>query len=380
MKCPDCKKSIPSGNTFCIYCGAKLQSFGATGGDRKKKFILVGAILAGVIVVGIVCCVLAFGNNKPPSGTLESTLTESSNSESEENSKNESDAEESTEDSGQDSSSEEQSEESSSEEETEEISETEEIEETTEQSETDKPKPTEAETPKQEVATDAPVVNTNWSAWSTTKPSSSYTVESKKEYRYRTVTEEIKQSTTPLSGYILINYENTYSAWKDDLYYTTTSKSTGELCKASDKQTGYKYAGWFYTGSSSWISKNIGYPSKNSAQQATGDRTNNWVYREIVVKNKQATTSETTYCFDSGKTPAGDAVSKGNVQFFNVVGKKYSLEYGQKTWYKYSTRSVTQKVYTYKRKVYSNWSAWSDTPVTSSQSKEVETRTVYRYK
>ena len=47
--------------------------------------------------------------------------------------------------------------------------------------------------------------------------------------------------------------------------------------------------------------------------------------------------------------------------------------------YRYRTRTKTEiKTYTFYK--WSNFSAWSDTAVTASNSRQVETRTVYRYK
>lgn len=180
----------------------------------------------------------------------------------------------------------------------------------------------------------------NFSAWSTTKPTGNVIVEQKNQYRSRTITKE-----------------NVYSDW-------VTQKSTSTKPTESDtlRITGtwtqyhyYHYCNYYYNGGNNWNVDSIPYGSQS--------------HRHDTYLNQ--------------KLPEISFQDQGNKQAYGGTGASVTsaCEYdfyiwfyaGQTTFYNYQTRSITGT-----KNVYSDWSSWGDAYKQSNSSLQVESRTVYR--
>lgn len=180
----------------------------------------------------------------------------------------------------------------------------------------------------------------NYSSWTTTKPTGNVITEQKIQYRSRT-----------------IRQTNEYSDW-------VTQKSTSIKPNESDtlRITGtwkqyhyYHYCNYYYNGGNNWNVDSIPYGSKS--------------YRHDTYLNQ--------------KLPAINFQDQGNKQAYGGTGASVTsaCEYnfyvwfyaGETTFYNYQTRTLVSS-----GKEYGNWSSWNDTKMTESSTIDVETRTVYR--
>lgn len=188
-----------------------------------------------------------------------------------------------------------------------------------------------------------------WSSWSATNPgaaTSARQVEKKTQYRYRT------SSTT-----------QQWSAWSDWSAWSNTAVSATDSREVKTQQASvntttkqYTYTRWKY------------YHTTNGA----------WYY------------SYAQYTGSGYKAGSGTWQSKTTTSPLTVIktvdGKKQydGLWYNETVTDKVTTTTVTQ--YSYRTRslqnvtTWSSWSAWQDTSVTASSTREVETRTVYRYR
>jgi len=187
----------------------------------------------------------------------------------------------------------------------------------------------------------------NWSDWSTSAVSASDSreVEVKTQYRYRDIT-----------------YTQEYSDWSDWGPWTFTSQATGDLVKGESRTVwGYYY---------------FQCPSCGAHMHGWGITCFTWAGG-----CGKATIPESSW------HQIWSPVSWSNAGFaeWHGTGKYYTYLDGQlvfkwtdggqaKTQYRYATRSLVDV------KNYGQWSAWSDTAYSASSSREVETRTVYRYR
>lgn len=182
----------------------------------------------------------------------------------------------------------------------------------------------------------------SWSSWSTTKAtaSDSRQVESKVQYSYRDKCTE--------QGY------SDWSEWSD---WSTTREETSEL-KKEDVGTEWAYYSYYCTGcyQAGWASEhcyNCNADSMHLAKEVEyydvswdNARWETWKYNS----NYQVTYTVRVWgegCFKGDKT---------------------------RTVYRYATRTPTEVT------KYSSWSDYSDTVYTASSTREVRTRTVYRYR
>lgn len=180
----------------------------------------------------------------------------------------------------------------------------------------------------------------NFSSWSTTKPTGNVIIEKKTQYRSRTITKE-----------------NVYSDW-------VTQKSTSTKPTESDtlRITGtwtqyhyYHYCNYYYNGGNNWNVDSIPYGSQS--------------HRHDTYLNQ--------------KLPEISFQDQGNKQAYGGTGASVTsaCEYnfyiwfyaGQTTFYNYQTRTITGT-----KNVYSDWSSWGDAYKQSNSSLQVESRTVYR--
>lgn len=213
-------------------------------------------------------------------------------------------------------------------------------------------------------------LNTVWSDWSVVKPEQSegLEIEERTEYRYRTKSTTTSSNST-MSGWTLYNTTSTQTAW------TTTktkpaSKTGREITSTTvpaTYKTQYKFGGYRgKKGSSYWahfcptILGNMGY--------TTPWVETSWMDKDITLTKWSSVQS----CSCHGKF-------KG---YYEYNGIHYYYRYTKQvvktaayTEYKY--RDTNYTYYYYK---WNDWNDWSADAVTANDNREVETRTVYRYK
>ena len=209
-----------------------------------------------------------------------------------------------------------------------------------------------------------------YSAWSTTKPSgvASNLIQTKKQYRYA------DQVTTTSSDSYLSGYELIGSAWDSgtagSVVYAPDITSTGFSASSSlysqynkskvtasetdstkvvinsDSHTGYLYYHWCYAG------------SVYSVEEKSGSYTTFHAYYD--------TTDPSNYTCDSSDMSYKTSSSNCSNSNWWFVTDVYTQKY-----------TTYNKVYTHAK--WGNWSSWSDTAVSASDTRKVEERTLYRY-
>ena len=189
----------------------------------------------------------------------------------------------------------------------------------------------------------------NWSDWSTSAVSASDSreVESKTQYRYRDIT-----------------YTQEYSAWSAWSNWQNTAVTATDLRKVETRQA-YRYY-CFYC-------KNCG-----AAMPYQGHLSYSQCYTELggcgrSGSNYYISGSAELYLTN---TPKSGKYWNYDKYYVTVNGQKWYISQSTSatTQYRYATRT-TQQVANY-----GSWSSWGDTAYSASSSREVETRTVYRYR
>lgn len=187
----------------------------------------------------------------------------------------------------------------------------------------------------------------NWSSYTTTVLTGSNTrkVTSKKQYQYRDV-----------------------GAWGSE-QSTTSKPAEGTLLTITGSSTAYYY----YHYCNVYVNGSAGVDSVASGS-GNGD-TIKKNYGKCVYKRSSALTSTANYGDIGGKTQY--IVSTGCTNLSGVTSHSGNCgNPGWKLWY--FDKSVT--TYKYKTRSWGSYSAWQDAAVSSSSTRQVNTRTVYAYK
>ena len=215
---------------------------------------------------------------------------------------------------------------------------------------------------------------TAWSQWSTnTPPSDAIQTQSRTEYRYRDKEYKTSNSST-LSGYTLrTDVTNpTYSSWGSWSSWQDSAVSSNNL-RDVGTQTVYIY---YHYG----VLKNDGtrvcIPITWQEYNQAGSWNHPGVshdYHEITI-NYTLNPGETYTYFGTdyqGYTGYNcSCVNDGS----GTLKDDYWFYKGSKTQYRYRTRTAT-----YYFEKWGSWSDWGTTKYTSSNSRDVQTRTTYRY-
>lgn len=205
-----------------------------------------------------------------------------------------------------------------------------------------------------------------WSDWSAQEPSGNYDVERKTQYRSRD--KQTTSSTTyPLSGWTMTDSSTSYSNWGSWSGWTTSAVSASDM-RQVDTRTTYMYCYFYcYNCGNHW--HGYGFNCFSTWGGGCG----------------KSTIQESSYTEVWGTTPQ----SQMNWKEWNGTGHSYATYNGERvfrniyqpdasrTEYRYCDRSVITTYY-YER--WGDWSSWSDTAVAGNGNRQVETRTVYRYR
>ena len=196
--------------------------------------------------------------------------------------------------------------------------------------------------------------------WSATRSNASNVEETKTMYRYRD-----KQFTTStsssLSGWTQYNSTTSYGAWSGN-QTTTSYPGSSDTLQIVGQSTTYNYY--------HYCSKYDGRWNVDSC----------WVNNTSKRHTYSTTNKLPSYTINADK-------GGKRTQCFGYQGctNQHACSYNFYTWwlesevttYTYQTRSKTTTYYFWK---WGNWSSWSETPVSSSGNREVQTTTYYRYK
>ena len=215
----------------------------------------------------------------------------------------------------------------------------------------------------------------NYSIWSETKPTGvdETLIESKTQYRYSDY--ETKTSyETSLSGYTKIS-----NSWE--------KTNTGSVQYVKNWPSGFSTSNSQYSAYNK--SAKSAYENTTNKLVVTGEQISGYLYYHWCrgtytsgPKNRKSTAEYTSECnafhaFFSTTAPNGlSAAGDGSYQYSNGSCCKDSY------WYFYipvytQTYSEYKNLFTYER--WTNWSDWGDTVYSSTSTRKVETRTVYRY-
>lgn len=224
-------------------------------------------------------------------------------------------------------------------------------------------------TPKAKTVMSAIDVGNEWSDWSTTLPTDSDLItESRTEYRYKDK-REIRSASTPATpaGFTLVSTANTgtYTDWSGWTEYSTYAPTANNLTQVGTT-TGYRY--YAFRCSSCGAQD----PYSGSCSNCGGSMY--WV-------EEWGTCRGTEY----GPGYIGVNSAKGKIywknrwwyfEFSNASNGQGGYGQPTRTLYNYRTRQEYKK-YTYWQSDFSDWQA---NAVSASDSRQVETRTVYRFK
>ena len=214
----------------------------------------------------------------------------------------------------------------------------------------------------------------SWSGWTTdtSNQNSNYDWESKTQYQYRDK-EYRESSDSSLSGWT--RYGDpvvTYGSWGPWSNWSTTYRASSDTCDTDSEWVPATYKPvWNY----------YHYCSSDGKWWATNKGTYNGYYcnnkHSIQLDNeltdKVKNTTGTGFYYKSSK-----ACANGCTKWYASDPLKSSVKTKDGyTRYRYRTRD---KYTTYKYYRWTDWSSWSDDYIASSSDREVETRTVYRYK
>ena len=240
-----------------------------------------------------------------------------------------------------------------------------------------------------------------WSEWSQTAvaPAQTREVETQTRYRYRDK-ETTTSTSSSMSGWTLDSSDSAwggYGAWSD---WSTTAVSKSDSRDVESK-TQYRY-------------RDISYKTEYNDWGAWSDWTPDYVAKNETTDVETATIYGYYYfqCPNCGKRWHGwrfncfawdggcgtyvpesswhqmwsnVSWSQAGFQDFHGTGHYVTYYFGERwfkwddngqprTGYRYRTRS------SYQQKVEGSWSGWSDSAYSASSSREVQTRTVYRYR
>ena len=245
-----------------------------------------------------------------------------------------------------------------------------------------------------------------WSDWGATavSKSDSRQVETQTRYRYRDK-ETTTSTSSSMSGWTQYNSTTSWGAWGSWSGWATDYVSANDGRQVETKKQ-YRYRDIYYstkyTSWGSWSSWQNSYVAANDLTEVE-TRTGYYYYYYLCPNcGAHMHVHGTCYTWAGGCGYSGSNFNYGCIHEFysstpyssasdwHGTGRKYIYDssmglsftfYSDSpyyvapiTQYRYRTRS------TYQDKSYGSWSSWSDSSYSSSSTREVETRTMYRYR
>lgn len=243
---------------------------------------------------------------------------------------------------------------------------------------------------------------TDWSEWVTKEEldalgitDDDYTIlESKKQYRYRDARTTTSTTSSTKSGWTRYDTDYSTGSWKSNGTSYVSSENSDyrkrevrSTYHAATYKTQYRYGRWT-NGSNSTFCPDFGYMNYGGSWWQTytswSDSQNfYWNY------NYDAGRPYHSYCGYSGHTHVNVSEWINSVPYWN---QRYVYGYSGK-WFWEETRSVVDVAahYTYEyRDTYytyyfykyydSDWSDWRDSSISSKTRREIQNRTMYRYR
>jgi len=252
----------------------------------------------------------------------------------------------------------------------------------------------------------------NWSSWSTTAVSASDTkiVEKKTQYSYRDKQYTTGNSST-LPEWTLYNTTSAWgewSPWSTSVVYETSDRDVETQVVNIDttaKEYRYRRCVW-YSSSGVWSSSALPPSGYTEGSPSVGNKKYRWSYTDWMSEPVEGVwisdwnsykyrVNETTYYTEQTRD-VSSTIQQTQYRYRDKIYTYHFWKWGSwsswsdtmatasdtrevntQTVYRYATRS---KVYTYHFYRWSDWSDWSDSFVTASETREVDNRTVYRYR
>lgn len=241
----------------------------------------------------------------------------------------------------------------------------------------------------------------SWSDWSQNAVTKSdmRDVETQTRYRYSNK-ETITSSSSTMSGWTL---ENTTSEWGS--YGSWSDWSTGAVSNSNSREVEsknqYRYRDISYTtaysawgGWSDWSPDYVASNDTTDVQTATiygyyyfncpncGKRWHGWNFNCFAWDGGCGTYVPE---YNWHQMWSDVSWSQAGFQEFHGTGKYVTYYFGDR-WFKWNDNGQPRTGYryrtraSYQEKSYGAWSSWSDSSYSNSSSREVETRTVYRFR
>lgn len=213
----------------------------------------------------------------------------------------------------------------------------------------------------------------DWTDWSETEPSNgngTLEVETKTQYQYRDK-ELSTASTKTKTGWTFVKRTESvgnWSSWQDSYIQNTETESIRREVSTRTVQESYQQWGYVYYHFYKPNGGNHGWCPTNHA---------GGTYHGTYYAWDQFTWYKYSSCGsrDLYQGYACDQCGASQYWFYNSGDSGYVTRYRNKTQYQY--RDI---YYTYHFYRWLDWSDWSDTVYTATDNREVNTRTLYRYK
>lgn len=227
-----------------------------------------------------------------------------------------------------------------------------------------------------EVTVLSDMVWSDWTEWTTEEIRATEDMEVEKKTEYRYADKSTTTSASPnMSGWILYNQTTSWNNWGGWSGWTTAPQY-GSDSKQVETRTEYRYY-YFYCPVCGGREPLQGTSDCHRYTLTLANAVAEWFPTAYKDSNSSA------YSYASYKRYT---TSLGDGQIWNFsAGNLYSTAVGTKdsdsdaivirTAYRYRTRTQNTTYYYYK---WNDWSNWSETAYTASDSRKVETRTMYR--
>lgn len=237
---------------------------------------------------------------------------------------------------------------------------------------------------------------TFWSGWMTESEYKEYiktvqvvATENKTQYRYRDLSISDWTTATSMSGWSRYDSRtvksdwSAWSAWQDAAVTANDNRNVQtQQVKTADAYTQYRYGRYYSTNCSkgTWL-----HFDGNTGKSQYGGT---WNLEYTSWSTSRTSPTNTNYYYSSHNNAVGTGRKDGNRYYWDRYqitgyshGKTWYWEESQvipatyKTQYRYQTRSdVTE----YRYSQWGAWNEWSDSSVTTSATRDVETRVLYR--